>query len=242
MRTIATLSVLVCLMGATGGASGQALTPTAPPPVTPTAPTATPSVAPLAPTTAPPVAIVPSPAPSNPQPPPRSQGGGAVVTNLSTFSVGNWSGTAYSAPGSQALDNCAAQVLYKNGITLGFWVDHNYQWGMFLVDPDWKLTSGVSYPITYSIDNSRPANANADASGPTTVLINMPPDQALYRQFEQGSGLTIVAAEKSFEFYLTDTSKLLPELIDCVDYYARSASAPHSPDPNVNPFQSRTTP
>jgi len=185
---------------------------------------------------------VPSPAPSNPQPSPRSQGGGGAVTNLSTFTVGNWSGTAYSAPGSQALDNCAAQVLYKNGLTLGFWVDHNYQWGMFLVDPDWKLTAGVSYPITYSIDRSRPAAANADASSRTTVLISLPADQGLFRQFEDGSGLTIVAAEKSFEFYLTDTSQLLPKLIDCVDYYMRAASAPNSPDPNANPFQSRTTP
>ncbi len=248
MRTMAALTVLVSLVGAASGVSGQTLTPTAPPPLTPTAPPTGPSAAapqPSAPPAAPFAPAAPPPQPSAPPAAPAAQpsppASSNTVTTLGTFKVGNWNAAAVSAPGSQALDNCAAETPYKSGITLGFWVDHNYQWGMYLINPNWRLAQGSTYPITYAIDNGRTAAANASAASVNEADISLPGDMTLFRQFMAGNMLNIVAAETTFQFVLTDTSQMLPDLLQCVNSYVGAGPQNNNPNPNANPFQSLIT-
>ena len=256
MRVIAALTTCVYVLAAASGASGQALTPTAPPPLTPseppTAPTAPPlaptapappapsAPAPLAPTAPRPAPSAPPPAPSAPPPAPRgrpapTQTPGAVTT-LSTFSVGNWSGGAYSAPGSRDFDHCAGETLYDSGITLGFTVTNTFQWGMYFYNPAWKLTMGTSYPLAFAIDGSPPDTVTAIAYAYDAVDVPLAPDMALFDRFISGEQLKVEAAHESFLFNLTDTSQLLPDLLNCVHSYVGAA-----PNPS-NPFQSYTRP
>jgi hypothetical protein len=224
MRKIVAVTTFVGALAAAGGASGQGLTPTAPPPLAPTAPTPVAPTAPppLRPTTPTPVA---TPAPSNT---------GGAVTTLGTFSVGNWSAGAYTAPGLMTFDHCAAEVQYQNGVTLGFAVTRDYQWSMAFYDPNWQLTPGASYPISFTIDYSQPSTATAIAFDVSAVDVPLAPDASLFRRFMDGERLRVVAAEESFDFNLTDTSQMLPDLLNCVRSYVGAAP------PTANPFQSFT--
>ncbi len=260
MRTIVALATSVCVLGGASGASGQTLTPTAPPPLTPSAPSPAPSAPsappvapaappplapsappPLAPSAPPPLApSAPPPAPSAPPvapsapPAPTNQGG--EVTTLGTFTVGNWSAGAYSAPGSMQFDHCAGETPYQNGVTLGFAVTRDYQWSMAFYDPAWRLTPGASYPLSFTIDYSQPGSATAIAFSVNAVDVPLAPDLALFKRFMEGNRLRVVAASESFVFDLTDTAQLLPDLLNCVKSYAGAAP------PTSNPFQSYTRP
>jgi hypothetical protein len=240
MRVIAALTTCVYLLAAASGASGQSLTPTAPPPLTPTepppvaptapssAPSPTPTAPPLAPSAPPPVApSAPPPAPRGRPAPTQTPG---AVTTLSTLTVGNWSGGAYSAPGSRDFDHCAAETLYDSGITLGFTVTNTFQWGMYFYNPAWKLTTGTSYPLAFTIDYSPPDTATAIAYAYDAVDVPLTPDMTLFNRFIAGERLKVEAAHENFVFNLTDTSKLLPDLLNCVHSYVGA-----TPDPS-NPF------
>jgi hypothetical protein len=128
------------------------------------------------------------------------------------------------------LDNCAATASYDSGVTLGFRVTHDFQWSMALFNPGWKMTPGTSYPLAYTIDYSPPNAAIAIALGATGVRVPLPPDTNLFGRFMAGEQLNVAAASQNFVFNLTDTSQLLPALLNCVESYVGAAPA------NSNPF------
>jgi hypothetical protein len=127
-------------------------------------------------------------------------------------------------------DNCAAEVPYDNGVTLGFRVTRAFEWSMAFFNPAWKLTPGASYSLTFTIDYSPPDTATAIAIGVAGVRVPLAPDVALFKRFMGGERLNVTAASENFGFNLTDTSKLLPDLLSCVESY--SGAAP----PKSNPF------
>ncbi len=240
MRAIVALATCTCLFATASGVSGQQLTPTAPPPLTPSEPPApsvplpTPSAAtltPAVPPAAPPITPnVPSPAPTA-APAPTSGGGGgaAAVVKLSSSTVGNWTVAAFSAPGSMDFDFCAAEVPYDSGITLGFRVTRSFEWNMALFNRSWALNPGSQYPLTFSIDYSQPIGATAIAIGVTGVRVPLAPDAALFRRFMAGARLNVVSASQKFGFNLTDTSKMLPDLLSCVQSYVGAAPQTSNP-------------
>jgi hypothetical protein len=206
------------------------LVPAAPPPA-PTPPAPPPAPAPLAPSTpnpppAPPPAPLPAPSPQSTAQPAAPRG---VVTKLSSFAVGNWSVSAFSAPGSMDLDFCAGEVPYDNGITLGFRVTRDYQWSMALFNSAWRLTPGSTYSLAYSIDYSGTTGTTGIAISGTGVRVPLAPDVGLFKRFMLGNRLNVVAASQSFGFNLTDTSKLLPDLLSCVESYVGAAPATSNP-------------
>jgi hypothetical protein len=156
------------------------------------------------------------------------------VTTLSTFNVGNWSAAAFTAPGSMDFDHCAGETLYRSGITLGFKVTGAFLWSMYFYNPAWKLTPGASYPLAFTLDYSAPDMATAIAIGVNAVEVALAPDMTLFKRFMEAEKLKVEAASESFVFDLTDTSKLLPDLLNCVHSYVGAAPA------TSNPFQSFT--
>ena len=136
-----------------------------------------------------------------------------------------------------SLDHCAGETLYDSGITLGFTVDNAFQWSMYFYNPAWKLKTGTSYPLAFTIDDSAPDTAPAIAYMYDAVDVPLAPDMALFNRFMAGERLKVEAANQSFFFNLTDTSKLLPDLLNCVHSYVGAGSAP-----STNPFQSYTRP
>jgi hypothetical protein len=226
MRALAALAAAVSVLAAssvlaqnippsTPGSTAQ-LTPTPVPPLTPSTPPSTPGGA-------------PPPAPRTPPPPPPAASSN-VITTLATFSVGNWSGGAYSVPGSMAFDHCAASAEYKSGIALIFAVSRTFQWSMGMYNPAWQLAQGTSYQITYAVDGSGPTIAKAVAIGPSQVEIPLAPNVTLFQRFMHGNQLTINAASDHFLFDLTKTIELLPDLLRCVENYVGKAP------PSNNPF------
>ncbi|MGD0635224.1 MAG: hypothetical protein ABSA13_13265 [Beijerinckiaceae bacterium] len=128
-----------------------------------------------------------------------------------------------------AFDHCVGETLYRNGITLAFGVTRTFQWSMAFFDPAWQLTPGTSYPLAFTIDRSQPDMATAIAISANTVVVPLAPDVALFKRFMKGEKLTVEAASEAFVFDLTDTSKLLPDLLRCVESYVGTAPSTSNP-------------
>ena len=156
----------------------------------------------------------------------------ATVQTLSSFEVGQWSAGAYSVAGETAFDHCAGAAKYSSGITLAFSVSNDFRWSMGFFNPKWGLTAGSTYPITFSIDGSDDYSGTATAISPKEVQVPLAPTVGLFKRFMQGDQLKVDAASEVISFDLTDTSKLLPDLLKCVENY--SGTAPQSSNPFAN--------
>ena len=135
---------------------------------------------------------------------------------LSRFSVANWQGGAYTRGNSDTFSHCAASAKYRSGIYVLFSVNRNYRWSVGFGNPNWQLTPRSTYPIAFSIDGARAIGAKAIAITPTTVEVPLQDNAALFERFKYGDLLRVAAANQVFSFRLTDTSKLLPVLLQCV--------------------------
>ena len=142
------------------------------------------------------------------------------MTTLSSFTVGNWSAAAFSAPGSMDFDHCAGETLYRSGITLGFKVTGAFLWSMYFYNPAWKLTPGASYPLAFTLDYSAPDTATAVAIGVSAVEVKLAPDMALFKKYVESED-KVEAASESFVFDLTDTSQLLPRSSELCPFLRR---------------------
>lgn len=213
MRPALLIIACGCFVSGVVDVSGQGLTPTPLPPLTPSPP--------------PPSQTRPVQTPP-PQTPPPTTSSGAVIT-LTTFTVGNWAAAAYSAPGSTTFDHCTGYTPYRNGITLGFAVSRTFQWSMGFYDPTWQLTPGVVYPVAFTIDSSAADMASATALTVNTVEVTLQPSVALFKRFMEGEQLKVETASESFIFDLTKTSELLPDLLKCVESYVGAAPASSNP-------------
>jgi len=105
---------------------------------------------------------------------------------------------------------------------------------MAFFDPAWRLTPRTSYQLAFTIDSSPPDVATATAISVNAVEVPLAPDVALFKRFMEGERLQVVAASENFIFDLTDTSKLLPDLLRCVESYVGAAP------PTSNPFVTST--
>jgi hypothetical protein len=135
---------------------------------------------------------------------------------LTRFSVANWKGGAYTRGNSDTFSHCAASAKYRSGIYVLFSVNRNYRWSVGFGNPNWQLTPRSVYPIAFSIDGARAIGAKAIAITPTTVEVPLQDNAALFERFKYGELLRVAAANQVFSFRLTDTSKLLPVLLQCV--------------------------
>jgi len=157
----------------------------------------------------------------------------AAADQLTSFNVGNWSGGAYSdATGSKTFSYCAGSASYNSGITVVFFVDNNFQWGIGFFNSAWNLTSGSSYPIGFAVDSSSTVLGTATAITTNEVLLPLSPTVALFTAFMHGENLKVNASAGSFQFKLTDTVELLPDLLKCAEAY--SGKAPASSNPFAN--------
>lgn len=149
---------------------------------------------------------------------------------LSAFTVGNWDGGAFANPGSTTFAYCTGLAHYENGVTLGFVLTNQFQWGIVLIDPAWNLTMGATYQIDLAVDNKASGLVSAVAIGTSEVLIDLKPTVSLFKTFMEGERMTVQAASGNYAFNLTKTSEMLPDLLRCVEGYAGAAPA------NSNPF------
>jgi hypothetical protein len=212
MRNLSAVVLSVGLVGTVCSASAQA-----------------PVIAP-----APNPAVSPNPAPAaspNPAPaaaaPPRTAPTGPVLYG---YKVDAWDAGAFANPGTSTLAYCAAAANYKNGVTLAFVLNSQFEWGIALIDPSWNLTYNASYPIDMEVDTRASGAATATAIGTAEVLISLKPSVALFKDFMEGEKLNIQTAGGNYTFDLTNTSEMLPSLVKCAERYVGPIPA------SANPF------
>ncbi len=157
----------------------------------------------------------------------------AAADQLTSFNVGNWSGGAYSdATGSKTFSYCAGSASYNSGITVVFFVDSNFQWGIGFFNSAWNLTSGSSYPIGFAVDFRRRFWEPRPRLPRTRCCCRYRRRWRYSRRSCTGRILKVNVSAGSFQFKLTDTVELLPDLLKCAEAY--SGKAPASSNPFAN--------
>lgn len=144
---------------------------------------------------------------------------------LQKFQVGEWSGGAYSEDGSRKFSHCAGTTFYNSGIFVTLIVGRTYQWGVQFTNPAWNFMPGSKIELAYVVDDGEPRPAVGTALTANRVLIGFGGDVKGFQNFSRGRVLKIAAAQKVFTFNLTDTSKLLPALLNCVNSRMNPAPA-----------------
>jgi hypothetical protein len=155
---------------------------------------------------------------------------GAATLRQST--TGNWTVAAFSDDKTNQFSYCAAWTTYNSGVVFGFIVYSDYSWAATFQNPQWKLSAGATYPVALTIDRNAPLNINATAADTTTVGVPLEDSEDLFNKFIHGYRLNLATAGgANFEFILTDTAKVLPQLLVCIRVNEAKVAAA-----SANPF------
>jgi hypothetical protein len=160
----------------------------------------------------------------------------ATAEVIRNFKVGSWFAGAYTSNTDGKFSHCGAAGRYRSGIMFLFLIDRDYDWAISLSNDAWRLKPGDRYTVVLKIDEGAPIVRSAIASTKDSVRIPLSGVE-LFRQFQRGYLLTIVAAGETMEFTLTDTSRLLTELVECVDTFKDGAV-----QATRNPFEGKSRP
>ena len=101
-------------------------------------------------------------------------------------------------------------------MTLIFTVTRDYQWNVAFFSPRFNVTPGQTIDIGLSVDGRMPTMVPSYAVTNKAVKVELSPDGQIVNLFRQGNRLTLTANDGQFEFNLTNTSKLIPALAQCV--------------------------
>jgi hypothetical protein len=158
----------------------------------------------------------------------------AKADTLKQFQIAGWLAGAYSFEGTRNFSHCAASVSYRSGVYVVFSITRNYRWSFGLAHPNWNLSTGQSYNTAFVVDDLSPISAQAEAVDSALVKVELQDSAALFRKFMTGHELRVKIADRIFEFNLTDTSKVLPALLRCVQSYVEPPPTMSTAD--ANPF------
>lgn len=161
--------------------------------------------------------------------------GSAQGTTLWNDRVGQWHTGAYSNEKTGTFTHSAAAASYNSGVLLLFSLGAKHNWSMGFANDKWRLKSGSQYSVRYWIDTGEPEYATAVATSEQAVEISLKDSIPLFNSFRRGNTLYVSAQNTDFTFNLTDSSRVLTYLLECVKADGRkpvvAASVP-------NPFGS----
>jgi S1-C subfamily serine protease len=132
-----------------------------------------------------------------------------------TIHVGHWQGGAYTNDSTGAFSHCAAAAGYLSGISLFIGQNANHVWLMGFSEPSWELAPGQSYPIELTFDGRTQFHIFGTASN--TKLISAILPTAAAKAFGVSRLMVATGSERTVQFELTATEKLLPMIVNCVD-------------------------
>lgn len=145
----------------------------------------------------------------------------AAAEVIRKFRIGNWRGGAYTkSDNRREFNHCAALAKYRSGVAMILAVNRSYEWSMGFLNPRWSLTKGSTYDISFTVDGAAPIESKAVAINGEQVEVKLPDSSELFNQFRWGRQLNVTTAGQEFGFRLTDTSSILPVLLECVNRYA----------------------
>ncbi|ADZ71733.1 hypothetical protein [Polymorphum gilvum] len=140
----------------------------------------------------------------------------AAARQVDSFKTGNWNGNAYVDDATGKFASCVASVSYVNGITLSVQVDGSYNWFLGFSSPNWTLKVGSSFTLSYRIDRGDWRQGTATVIDATLARMPMPADGYIITRFRRGQAMFIHDGQRSYDFRLTGTSRLMARLADCV--------------------------
>jgi hypothetical protein len=158
--------------------------------------------------------------------------------------VAQWLVGAYSNEQTGSFNHCAASASYKSGVLLVFYVGADYSWAMTFANLKWSLKPGNEYSVRYWIDTNEPEYAMAVAKSTQMVDIPLKDSPELFNKFRRGYTLFVSAQSMDFQFNLTDSSRVLAYLLECVKSGGRKPvisvatssnpfAAPNAPAPST---------
>lgn len=143
--------------------------------------------------------------------------------------VGSWSGGSYTNDKTGQFTHCAVSAKYKSGVTMFASIGRDYGWKIGFSHPTWKLIPGTQIPVRLSFDGRSYIDVKAEPLDQSFFVIPMPDNSALIQAFRVASEMNMKILGKSFDFYLTKTSAMIPELAGCVRRNTTVAAAPAAP-------------
>ncbi len=156
---------------------------------------------------------------------------------IEEFNVRGWVVGAYSDNRTGQFTHCATSVPYRSGTTLFFYLSRSYQWSMGLHNPMWRSMPGASIELMYYIDSGPPTRVRALVNNLGMVSIPLADSRALFETFKRGRRLFVVDSRERFGFDLTNSSKALAAVYDCVQRHSIGRSPPPglTPEPMPGP-------
>jgi len=147
------------------------------------------------------------------------------------FSVGNWSGGAFTNNQTGAFSHCAVSASYKSGVSMHASLNGNYGWNLGFSNRAWGLTPGAEVPMEMVFDRNDTVRINAKAAQPQLVVVTMPANSDIVRAFRGAEFLEATMLGARYTFRLTSTADIMPALLDCVKANAGVKVAPGTPAP-----------
>lgn len=143
----------------------------------------------------------------------------AFSKQITTFRSGSWTGAAYADDTTGRFRSCTAIASYKSGIAMIVLVSRAYRWELGFDSKRWDLKKGSKINLEYRIDRGRWQSVTGQIYSRRAVRLPMPPRGPLVRQFRRGRVLQLSDGRKTYRFNLTGTSRLMVDLVRCVDKY-----------------------
>jgi hypothetical protein len=154
---------------------------------------------------------------------------------LRTVAVGNWQGGSFTSDWTGQFSHCAASASYRHGTSLHVAVNKDYSWTLGFSNSGWSMPEGNDVTINLWFDGAGPITVKGKVNSGSLIVVPMPDHSALIRAFRDASQMQSVIGGMRINFALTSTSRLIPELANCVRWYedpAMARSAPASPPAN----------
>lgn len=150
------------------------------------------------------------------------------------FYLGGWKVAAYTNDANRTFSHCAAAAQFESGIYFLVSVNVGMSWSLGFVESSWRLRKGETIPIDLTFDGRKRFHVYGEVVDSTFVKVDMPLDSALIRSFRWAHGMTAYAKGQRYGFTLTDTSRLLPSLVNCVEANRGKTEAAYRADPPSN--------
>jgi hypothetical protein len=162
----------------------------------------------------------------------------ARAATIEEFNVMGWVVGAYSDNRTGQFTHCATSVPYRSGTTLLFHLARTYRWSMGLHNPRWRSTPGSLIDVVYYIDSGPQTRVRAQVNHLGVVSIPLADSRALFESFKRGRRLFVVDSRERYGFDLTNSSKALSAVYECVQRHSYPASGPgpsYGPRPGPAP-------
>jgi hypothetical protein len=150
----------------------------------------------------------------------------ARAATIEEFNVMGWIVGAYSDNRTGQFTHCATSVPFRSGTTLLFHLGRNYKWSMGLHNPQWRNTPGNLIDLIYYIDEGPQTRVRALVNNLGVVSIPLADSRALFETFKRGRRLFIMDSRERFGFDLTNSSKVLTAVYECVQRHSYGSSGP----------------